>query len=487
MRKILLLALVLALAVTGVSNSHSSLNAAPAQNNLIVGTNQEPDELNPWDGAADVKKNALALLNIGLTYFDSRGNLQPGLATEVPSPENGRVQRFTDSSGNLLREEVFWTIRPDAKWSDGQDITTDDVVFTLEVQKNKLIPVTFTTFSDQIQEIKVTDSKNFTIVYSTANLFFSYPGGHIGLARFYDIAPKHIWEPIFRKAIADAAANPGKEADTIKAEFLGAAPATGSDPTQVVGSGPFKFKEWQHGQFLTVDRRTDFFLQPPGDPKNYVQEATYQFFTATETLTANVINGAVDATDDIGLAGTDPANLQNQLGNSAKALVSPSGFIEELRFNNYKTCQIAQDLQLDNPKTRQAIIQAIDRVTLAPTVYPGGTLSNSFVVRGDLGFNDELNPWPLNLDNAKKLLADLGWTPGSDGTLQRTTADGRTVKFVLPHVATTASFRVRTQAFLQQDLAKVGIKLDPSNQPASVLFSNEFLLHASECSWGGIM
>lgn len=487
MRKILLAAVgLLLLSVTMTL-------AGPERNTLIIGTNQEPDQFNPWEGAADTKENVMGLFYIGLTYFDSAGNLQPGLATEIPTEKNGRVRITRDAQGKVTRQEVDWTIRADAKWSDGTDITTDDVLFTLEVQRNELIPVTFRTFSNIIQEIRVKDKKNFTIVYKEANLFYSSPTGRIGLARFYDIAPKHIWEPVFRDAIREAQANPTKAAEIIQQKFLGADAATGKDPAKVVGSGPFKFVEWQRNQFTRFTRRNDFFLSPPGDAKNYVQEVIVRYFTATETLLSAILSGEVDASDDIGLAGQDPAVLRGQLGDRGAVEVSPSGFIEQLNFNNFvrrpgidlPVCQVADDLLLGDKRTRQAIIQALDRDAIR-VVFPGAILSNSFVVRGDLGFNDKLNTWPRNIENAKKLLADLGWTPGPGGILQRKTADGRTVFFRLPHVTTPATFRVRTQEILQRQLRDVGIELVASNQPASVLFSTQFI-SGSNCNWQGII
>jgi len=488
MRKILLAAVGLLL----LSVTMTTL-AGPERNTLIIGTNQEPDQFNPWEGAADTKENVMGLFYIGLTYFDSAGNLQPGLATEIPTEKNGRVRITRDAQGKVIRQEVDWTIRTDAKWSDGTDITTDDVLFTLEVQRNELIPVTFRTFSNIIQEIRVKDKKNFTIVYKEANLFYSSPTGRIGLARFYDIAPKHIWEPVFRDAIREAQANPTKAAEIIQQKFLGADAATGKDPAKVVGSGPFKFVEWQRNQFTRFTRRNDFFLSPPGDAKNYVQEVIVRYFTATETLLSAILSGEVDASDDIGLAGQDPAVLRGQLGDRGAVEVSPSGFIEQLNFNNFvrrpgidlPVCQVADDLLLGDKRTRQAIIQALDRDAIR-VVFPGAILSNSFVVRGDLGFNDKLNTWPRNIENAKKLLADLGWTPGPGGILQRKTADGRTVFFRLPHVTTPATFRVRTQEILQRQLRDVGIELVASNQPASVLFSTQFI-SGSNCNWQGII
>jgi peptide/nickel transport system substrate-binding protein len=504
MRKITLVVLSLLLLVAmgwaDSSFSHQlSARLAPQQNNIIIGANQEPDQLNPWEGAADTKENMLALFNIGLTYFDNQSNLQPGLATEVPSQANGRVRISGSVEAGNFRQEVDWTIRSDATWSDGRAITTDDVLFTLEVQQHPLIPVTFRTFSNTIEEVRVSDSKNFTIVYNAPNLFFASPTGRVGLARFYDIAPKHVWEPIFRAAVAAASA-PGADAvSIIQAQFLGAAPASGIDPNAVVGSGPFKLAEWQRGQFIRGTRRADFFLSPPGPAQNYVQEVIVRFFVATETLQAAILSGELDASDDIGLAGVNPNVLRDRLGNAANVEVSPSGFIEQLNFNNFvrgrtyggaavnlPVCQTAEDLLLGDPRTRRAIIQAINRETLAPTVFPGGIVSNSFVVRGDIGFNEALNTYPFNPDAAKALLAELGWTPGPAGVLQRRTEDGRIVFFRLPHVTTPAGFRVRTQEVLQQDLAAVGIAFDANNQPASVLFSTEFV-NGSNCNWQGII
>jgi len=485
-RKLLLLVLGFAL-ITMISW------AGPELNNLVIGTTQEPSNLNPWEGAADTKENVMSLFFIGLTYFDSEGNLQPGLATEVPTEANGRLRIIRDAAGNFARQEVDWTIREDAFWSDGTPITCDDAVFTFEVQNNPNLPVTTRTFSNMIEKVECIGgpgSKDFRITYKSPNLFYANIGGSIGLARFYDIAPKHIWEPLI---------GPGGENVTDpEADFLGIPPATGTDPTLVVGSGPFKFEEWQVNQFMRFSRRADFFLKPPGPEENYIQEVTVRFIVSQPTLISAILAGEIDASDDIGLAGQDPEILRDQLGDRGVVEVTPSGFIEKLNFNLFSNlkelfpgqveCQIAEDLLLGNPLTRQAIIQAIDREELADTVFPGAIVSNSFVVRGDVGFTDELNPWPYNPDAARALLAQLGWADDDgDGVLERITTDGRVVEFRLPWVSTTAGFRVRTGEILQEFLADVGIALEVQNLPASVVFSTEFLSHGSECTWGGIV
>jgi peptide/nickel transport system substrate-binding protein len=493
MRRITLGVLSLLLIIGAGWADYYSAGLGPERNNLVIGTTQEPSNLNPWEGAADTKENVMSLFFIGLTYFDSDGQLQPGLATEVPSEENGRLRIIRDAGGNFVRQEVDWTIRDDATWSDGTPITCDDAVFTFEVQNNPNLPVTTRSFSNLIEKVECIGgpgSKDFRITYSSPNLFFANIGGSIGLARFYDIAPKHIWEPLIGPG--------GQNVTDPEADFLGIPPATGTDPTLVVGSGPFKFEEWQVNQFMRLSRRADFFLEPPGPEENYIQEVTVRFIVSQPTLISAILAGEIDASDDIGLAGQDPQILQDQLGDRGVIEVTPSGFIEKLNFNNFAAlkdlfpgqveCQIAEDLMLADPRTRQAIIQAIDRAELAATVFPGAIVSNSFVVRGDVGFTEDVNPWPYNPNAARALLAALGWADNDgNGVLERTTADGRVVEFRLPWVSTTAGFRVRTGEILQEFLADVGIALEVQNLPASVVFSTEFLSHGSECTWGGIV
>jgi len=459
--------------------------ASPALNNLVIGATQEPSNLCPWEGSADTKENLMGIFNIGLTYFDSEGNLQPGLATEIPTEENGGLVIFKDGTGKVIRQEVLWTIRSDAYWSDGAPITSDDAVFTFKVQHTPEILVSTRAFSNLIEDVVKVDDKTFWIHYKTPNLFYANIGGSIGLARHYDIAPKHIWEPIYDQVMEQIVANPENAPTIIEGQFLGAPPSTGTGT--VVGSGAFQLVEWQINQFIRFARRADFFLDPPGPVANYLQEITVRYIIAQPTLLSGIIAGEIEASDDIGLAGLDPVILRAQLGDQGVVDVTPSGFIEKLNFNLFPQYQGAVDLLLGDKRTRQAIIQAIDREDLARTVYPGASVSNSFLVAGDIGYDETLNPWPYDTEAAKALLADLGWADSDGNGILERTVDGRVIEFRLHWVATTADFRIRTGEILQEFMADVGIKLEVENLPGSVVFSSEYLNHGSEGTWRGIV
>jgi len=459
--------------------------AGPALNSLVIGATQEPSNLSPWEGSADTKENLMGIFNIGLTYFDSAGVLQPGLATAIPTEGNGRLVVVKDETGKVIRQQVLWTLRDDAYWSDGVPITSDDAVFTFKVQNTEGMLVVTRAFSNLIEEVSKVDDKSFLIVYKTPNLFYANVGGSIGLARHYDIAPEHIWGPIYKSVMGQILSNPENAAAIIQGQFLGAPASIGTGT--VVGSGAFQFVEWQINQFMRFTRRADFFLDPPGPVANYLQEITVRYIIAQPTLLSGIIAGEIEASDDIGLAGLDPVILRAQMGNQGIVDVTPSGFIEKLNFNLFPDYQVSKDLLLGDKRTRQAIIQAIDREDLARTVYPGASVSNSFLVAGDIGFDATLNPWPYNPAAASALLAELGWADNDGNGILERTVDGRVIEFRLHWVATTADFRLRTGEILLEMLGDVGIKLEVENLPGSVVFSSEYLNHGSEGTWRGIV
>jgi peptide/nickel transport system substrate-binding protein len=67
---------------------------------------------------------------------------------------------------------------------------------------------------------------------------------------------------------------------------------------------------------------------------------------------------------------------------------------------------------------------------------------------------------------AEKLLDDAGWTKGADGIREK---DGKKLEF--SYISTTAAQRKANQAIIQQDLAKIGIKVNLDNKPAAEFFA----------------
>jgi len=66
------------------------------------------------------------LIMLSVSEVDPYGNIIPELAVEIPTIENGGVF-FDEDSWSMT---VTWKLRDDIFWSDGEQVTADDVIFT---------------------------------------------------------------------------------------------------------------------------------------------------------------------------------------------------------------------------------------------------------------------------------------------------------------------------------------------------------------------
>ena len=83
---------------------------------------QAPTVPNAYLSAGSKDIDAAAITLEPLARYDPDGAIVPILAADVPSIDNGGI------SGDFL--SITWTLREGLKWSDGSDMTADDVVFT---------------------------------------------------------------------------------------------------------------------------------------------------------------------------------------------------------------------------------------------------------------------------------------------------------------------------------------------------------------------
>jgi peptide/nickel transport system substrate-binding protein len=145
-------------------------------------------------------------------------------------------------------------------------------------------------------------------------------------------------------------------------------------------------------------------------------------------------------------------------------------------------------LQLQDKRTRQALIFAMDRETVAEDLR-GGTakVTNNFVNSVASVYSEAgLTKYNYNPERSKQLLAALGWKAGSDGILERNVG-GRTVKFVLEYVTTAGNaVRERDQQFYKDNFKRVGIDVRFNNAPSSVVFDDAFIAQASSGKWKGV-
>ncbi len=101
--------------------------------------------------------DAAAITLEPLASFDPDGNLVPALASEIPTLENGGISQDLTS--------ITWKLKKDVKWSDGSEMTTDDVVFTWVYCTDPGTGCTAESAFDDITEVEAIDSLTVKITF----------------------------------------------------------------------------------------------------------------------------------------------------------------------------------------------------------------------------------------------------------------------------------------------------------------------------------
>jgi peptide/nickel transport system substrate-binding protein len=322
---------------------------------------------------------------MGLTY-DLLVENSPKDSTPVP----GLADSWETSEDGLT-----WTfhINKDAKWHDGEDVTSEDVAYTYQRILDEEQGLYIDTVK-QIESIETTDEH--TVVFTTRE-----PSVQM-LNTYVYILPKHIWEDV-----------PADETKSFKNE-------------PVIGSGPFQAMEWNEGQSARLVANPDYFR---GAPK--IDEVIFQFYDNEDTVVQALKNGEVDYIQGM------PINLFKSLENqeNIETNSAPDPGFTELGFNLYEPSREAIE-RFDAPETttgnpalldplvREAINWAIDEEELTEKILQGEGIPGSTVVPPALARYhlelDESEIQGFDIGRSKDLLEQAGWTDtNGNGTVDK--------------------------------------------------------------------
>ncbi len=311
--------------------------AAAAADKVVyrVGWTREPDNLSPFVGYAAPSFEIWYLTYDSLVGYDpktlapTKGEDSTGLATDWSVSDDGLTWTFT--------------IRKNAKWSDGVPLTAKDVAFTYNyIIKNQLD--TLTAYTRLIKEAVAVDDY-------TVKMICSKPKPDM-IRSWVPILPEHIWSTVDPKQAAS-----GKY--------------TNNPP--YVGSGPFQAVEWKKTLDVKLVKNPTWW-----GPKPKIDEIYFLAYTNNDTLLQDLRAGTIDAGVD--LTATQMKQLKTEPGITARA-VQVDGF-NDIGFNCYTGPSHGNPV-LRDWKFRQALNWAIDRDKIVSLVWGGTTTPGTTIVPPD--------------------------------------------------------------------------------------------------------
>ncbi|WP_150272444.1 ABC transporter substrate-binding protein [Paenibacillus tepidiphilus] len=321
--------------------------------NLIIGVASDPVVLNP-------------------NYAGDRVSLTIDQALYAPlfQVNNGEKTYYLAESLTPSEDNLTYTLRlkDGLTWHDGEKLTADDVVFTidsiLDEKQNSFLRANFLIGDKAITATKVDD---LTVEFKLPQVA---PAFEATLVQVFPI-PKHVFE---------------NEAD-IEKSTKNAAP---------VGSGPFKFKEYKAGEYVTLERFDNYFGGKP-----HLDSVTYRIAKDTNAANLALQNG------EINVQYLDPKDVATiEATNNFEILPYSEGRLSYLMFNaGSDTGALAKK------EVRQALSLALSRDEIIQTAYTSTEYADpakSFLTPDALYHTNDVTSFDNDPAKAKEMLAAAG-------------------------------------------------------------------------------
>ncbi|MEZ2238563.1 ABC transporter substrate-binding protein [Microcoleus sp.] len=432
-----LLAAIATIALSACTPARSQLT-----NRLIVPTPSGPATFNyPLNQSA---YSVFGYLNEGLINENGlTSELEPGLAESWEVSKDGK--------------KIVFTLREGLKWSDGEPMTTDDIIFSYDkIYFNDKIPSGLKDtlrvgMSRQFPKLKKIDSRR--VEFSVAEPFapfIRYAGG-------IPILPAHI--------LQESISNTDSEG---KPKFL-TTWGTDTDPQKIVGNGQYRMLSYTPNQRVVLERNPYFWRKDTqGTDQPYIQQIVWQIIENTDTQLLNFRSGDLDSLDvqpevfpllkreekrgkyTVFNGGPDTGSVFMCFNLNQGRNAQNQPFVDPIKSRWFATKEF-----------RQAIAYGINRDAMTNNIYRGlgAPLHSPIPAQSPfyLSPKEGLKTYKYDPKKAKELLLSAGFKYNDEGDLLD--REGNKVRFTL---LMAAGKKVREQMGTQikQDLGKLGIQID---------------------------
>ncbi|MFJ6690439.1 ABC transporter substrate-binding protein [Streptomyces sp. NPDC091294] len=335
---------------------------AEAAESVVIGVASEPDTLSPLLGYG---KDGNSKIFDGLLARDTDLKLKPALATALP--------KITDGGRTYT-----YTLRDGVKFSDGEPLTAQDVVYTYRTVLDEKTNNTARSELDAVESVRA--SGDDTVVFT-----LKYPYAPFAARTVLPVVPEHV---------------AGKQD-----------PNTGDFNTEPVGTGPYVLTHWSKGEKLTFKANPHYWGGKPA-VKSFTMAIIADDNVRATRLRSGDLDGAV-------LPPNLAATFEKDDGRRSY----------RARSYDFRAVTLPTSGKVTGDRAiRRALDAAVDRQAMVDKILDGAGRP----AYGPLPVDD---PWyergierPYDLAGAKRILDEAGWKTGAGGVRAK---DGRRASFTL--------------------------------------------------------
>lgn len=310
---------------------------------ITIAEKAEIKTLDPQNTVDSASLSVIQMINQRLFKIDNNGNIIPEIAEEATK---------VDEKTTLIK------IKKDLFFSNGEPVTVDDVLFSLNRAK---------------------ESPRMTQDFYMIESFEKVDDSTIKVKTFYEAGN------LLHKLASMGASIMSKK-------------ALEENETNIVGSGMLKLKEWIAGDRLVLERNTYF-----KDANSNIKEIVIKFIPEANSRMIMLETGEVDIAESL-----LPLDFQ-KISKEDEKFVS----VEMQSSSNMFIGFDLRDKHLADKRVRQAIAYAINNQDIVDSIYNGSaTVATSPIPKITTGHNENSNPYTQNIEKAKELLAEAGYADG---------------------------------------------------------------------------
>jgi ABC-type transport system substrate-binding protein len=314
----------------------------------------DPDNLDPANAESNPSEAVNRMMYENLVRFDEKLRIVPGLATKWEQSEDGLTWTFS--------------LRKGVKFHDGTPFNADAAKVFFERMIGPEKPLKAGLYAPFVNSVEVVDDYTVKIRLKTPFAFFLNNLAHSASGIISPTALKTYGKDLSRRA---------------------------------VGTGPFKFVEWVHGDHLTMVRNDEYWGGKPRLDKIIVK-------TVREDSARVMMLQSGDAQLIVRIPSEDIPRLEKDPNISLDST-------ETLRvlfvgINCYKK-------PYSDVRVREALGYAIDKESIVKNIYQGRAVVASNLVSPLTTGYIPLKENPYDPEKARKLLAEAGFPQGFKGKL----------------------------------------------------------------------
>jgi peptide/nickel transport system substrate-binding protein len=376
---------------------------------IVIAKTSEPDALFPPAALTMEARQATELI------YEYLADAGPAMNT---IGDDGFVKELASSwAWSPDSSQISFTVNPEARWHDGQRVTSRDVAFSFSVYRDTVVASGLESDLADIDSVSTPDS-------ATAVFFFHRRTPH----QFFDagslmlILPEHLLGRISRNALREVASR--------------------SEP---VGSGRFRLASWVKGSHFELDAVKQHY-RGRANPDRLIWTVTPEYQSAVTRL----LGGDADVF----------ANVRQE---TIPDLAKKNFNVISLPGMDYVFMQLnLRDASGKNPHDifgsrdlRRAITMALDRKSMVKNLFD--TLASVGIgptVRAFPSTDTAIAQIPFDRAGAERILDSLGWRRPAPGRIR--TRNAAPLRFSLL-VPVSSLSRMRMAVLIQEQLKRIGV------------------------------